>query len=685
MHDLLPETLYRTKRGLCPCCGAPLSLDEDTSHLTCGFCGGSAVLERRLRRAEPEVPGAPLRQFHDRDHAGWERTDRLRESYASRPTCPGCGLGIDEPEHGSRFACPSCGTDCHLERRLVPPARNPLRGTPRPRHPRETYVYDLGEDDDPRVEHLIYRLSREPDEDRATALAQWFERWNCINPTTARLMPALLERVHRGGRPLAYEASSAISKCLCSTQEMARETVAALEEWVVRVPADRLVISSLGLGKAIGLKLLLDSSMLAHTRGDHAQSVACLFAINWMLQRNYDEHPIISQILMHRMFYLSGPPLAFCVMFMHRQVSDVAFRYDPRTTLSFLDDAVAERPILVPSLDHERAFYAPDAADAKEWEDRLAFCRGLRSEEARLAAWKHYLRPPESAPADFHARHTAMLLEMIDDERPRWRELGEKRLEWVVRNVRPTPEAVMSLVRARGESLPGSVRLAMLSEHPKCGLEHKDLPYWKPEPKPEEDPQIVEARRQYREGLDAALAGRDDDRNAWTAYWEARGGRTKDFPEIFDGSCEAPPPPERRSGGRMPAPRPWEAATVASEARGARPAPGDETAPPEDEELAELLALSRAEMEALEQSGEDDDEDGDQGDEGPEPGDPGMPHIPSDGEVTIWEWVASLPPEQQRQYDEMLRQLEPHRAMIEAAMAAKRAASGPGPGSGRDS
>lgn len=714
MYDKIPATLFRTKRGLCPSCGAPLPLGEDASNIACGFCGGRAVLQRRLRRAEPEVEGAPLRQFDAHDQAGWERTDELRETYTRRATCPGCGQGIDEPEHGERFACGACGTECHVERRLVPPARNPLRGVPRPRHPDERYSYELQADEDAQTEHLIWRLSREEDLDRAMVLAAWFERWSVINETTSRLMPALLERMHRaaeaGHRPLVTEISSAVDKCLCSEGVKLRDTIAALEEWVVRVPAEPQLLSSLGLGPAMGLKLLLDCSMLAYKAGDLRQSVAALFGINWMLQRNYPQHPIISQILMHRMFYLSGPPLAFCVMFMHGQVSDVAFRYDPRVTLSFLDDAVAERPCLVPSLDHERAFWCGGAKDEQEWAGRHTFVESLRTDEAKIAAWRWYLWPPEGASAEFYEEYGRKARAMMDHEQPAWRAVGEKRVEKIIRDIKPCPASIMSLVAERGESLPGEIRRAFLGEYDKCGLSYRNLPNWESEPKPQEHPEVVEARRLYKEGLDLHLAQKSDDRGAWKAYWDARDGG-RDVAEIFDGESEGPPPPSRGREKRR-YPRPWEDGGGADGAAVAgmgparrvagsdgRPAPGDETAPPEsglvqaedaEAELDELLALSAEELAALERTGRRGDADAPSDDDGADDEDDrerdddapgaasadsgaGIGYVPNDGSVTIWEYVASLPEEQRGQYDEILRQMEPHRAMIETAIAQQRA------------
>jgi hypothetical protein len=95
-----------------------------------------------------------------------------------------------------------------------------------------------------------------------------------------------------------------------------------------------------------------------------------------------------------------------------------------------------------------------------------------------------------------------------------------------------------------------------------------------------------------------------------------------------------------------------------------RPAPGDETAPPEGDRGGSPRATlnppqesSQADQTATENS------------------DPNA--ALNQGSVTIWEWVASLPPDQQEQYAEMLKQLEPQRAMMEAAIAAQRGQSPP--------
>ncbi len=99
MSAALPRVLFRTKRGLCPACGTPLELDDDVPEVTCRFCGSPAVLERRLRKVEPEVEGVPLRLFLDATAAEtgdaraaipWVRSKAYRQSVVERTLCPGC-------------------------------------------------------------------------------------------------------------------------------------------------------------------------------------------------------------------------------------------------------------------------------------------------------------------------------------------------------------------------------------------------------------------------------------------------------------------------------------------------------------------------------------------------------------------------------------------------------------------
>src|SRR4051812_43686667 len=117
MTAVLPATLYRMKRGLCPHCGAPLRLAVEGPTTRCGFCGGEAVLERRLRKVEPEVAGAPLRLYFSGEHAEadaspaeapWVRSGQFRQADVERAVCPGCGDPIEFHDDGPTGVAVTC-------------------------------------------------------------------------------------------------------------------------------------------------------------------------------------------------------------------------------------------------------------------------------------------------------------------------------------------------------------------------------------------------------------------------------------------------------------------------------------------------------------------------------------------------------------------------------------------------
>ena len=212
MTAVLPATLYRLKRGLCPHCGAPLRLASDTPVTRCGFCGGEAVLERRLRKVEPEVAGAPLRLYFSGEQAEasvspgeapWVRSKQFRQADVDRAACPGCGDPIEFQDDAFTVAaihCRSCGTASKVERRLRAPEPDPSREVPRPRRA-DDRRRNNAEDADPETEHLIYRIVHETDLATRVVLARTLsENWCYATQTCARLLPALLEAV-RGADP----------------------------------------------------------------------------------------------------------------------------------------------------------------------------------------------------------------------------------------------------------------------------------------------------------------------------------------------------------------------------------------------------------------------------------------------------------------------------------------------------
>ena len=77
MSEVLPGVLYRSKRGICPTCGAALKLREAGRLVKCEFCGGQSMLERRLRKLDGTLIEEELR------HEGEDRASDTR--HLARP------------------------------------------------------------------------------------------------------------------------------------------------------------------------------------------------------------------------------------------------------------------------------------------------------------------------------------------------------------------------------------------------------------------------------------------------------------------------------------------------------------------------------------------------------------------------------------------------------------------------
>ena len=418
MSAELPRVLFRTRRGLCPACGTPLELDDDVPEVTCRFCGSLAVLERRLRKVEPEVEGAPLRLYLDAAAAEaggtspsvpWVRSMGYRQSTVERTLCPGCGDTLEWKHDAERVDCPSCGSDCRLERRLWAPLPDPERAIPRRRSPDEQPGPEEA-DDDPRTEQLVFRVVNEADLHRRVALALRFEEWIFVNSTAARLLPSLLRVACDAAPVLQVPIADFIGKLLCEGRaELRNATLRAIEPFVFERAVPPTLVFALGLGDGTGLKMLLDAAELAHRRGDDDTATTALLAVNWIFQRNFPHHAVMGEILLHRMLYLSGPALAFALLLARRKVTGTGFHYPAETLLAFIDEAAVERPELVPEL--ARCFYVGLPKDEAECRQRLAFFATLRTRESRAAALREFLLPPEDGPEELRRALDALVPE----------------------------------------------------------------------------------------------------------------------------------------------------------------------------------------------------------------------------------------------------------------------------------
>lgn len=532
----LPRVLFRTKRGLCPSCGTPLELDDDVPEVTCAFCGAPAVLERRLRRVEPEVEGTPLRLYLDAASAEaggdpsatpWVRSKGYRQSLVERAVCPGCGEGLEWTGDAERVDCPSCGTDCRLERRLQAPALDPARAVPRRRSAAEKRRPEES-DDDPRSEQLVWRVVTEPDPRRRLALALRFEEWLFVNATTARLLPALLSAACEDPA-LAVPVADLVGKLLCQGEPALRNSaLRAMEPLLFTRAVPLPLVFALALGDGTALKLLLDASELAHRRGDDAAATTALLAVNWVFQRNFGHHAVMGEVLLHRLLYLSGPPLAFALLLARRRITGTGFHYAAETLLSFLDEAAVERPALVPEL--ARCFYVGLPKDEAEARARMAFFATLRSGAARAAALREHLLPPEEAPDALYADLAALVLPLASD--PELASAAEVALKRLVSVPRTVPAAVHALVAQRGRSLPAEVQRAYLRAVPDTPhLSWKEVGYGEREREDPLSPELQALLDRFKEELRRAVDAVDAAR---AAYREAKGELARLEVPLFD-------------------------------------------------------------------------------------------------------------------------------------------------------
>src|SRR5687767_9545139 len=94
----IPNSLYATDRAQCPDCGAPLKLKDQQAVVDCNYCGGQAVVERRLRTVESAVADAPETTPAPRD-TKWVPPHLLQSVQSFSSNCPVCGSPLETDAH----------------------------------------------------------------------------------------------------------------------------------------------------------------------------------------------------------------------------------------------------------------------------------------------------------------------------------------------------------------------------------------------------------------------------------------------------------------------------------------------------------------------------------------------------------------------------------------------------------
>src|SRR5262249_31844422 len=137
-----------------------------------------------------------------------------------------------------------------------------------------------------------------------------------------------------------------VGKLLC--HEDRRLWLPALEacaQFAFNVRGPTALLHEIGLGKAVCLKVLLDVAEYAWSRGATEYAVNATWAVSTLIDRNFDEHPFIGEVMLHRLHYLSGPVLGWALDQIGSGMGGYLFK-DAERLIRFVDDLAAERPAI---------------------------------------------------------------------------------------------------------------------------------------------------------------------------------------------------------------------------------------------------------------------------------------------------------------------------------------------------
>lgn len=580
MHEeVLPDVLWRSRRGLCPNCGASLKLTDSGREVRCDFCGGSSQVERRLRKLEPEVAEQPLPKPQIKGATRWIRLHGARE----RCTCPGCGGEFEVGETQQIVRCTNCGTESKVEARMRALTTETVQGPQRrtradqqnQHRKRIEYPWDVT------TEMLCWRVINEPDPDTRLALASCFESWGFINPTTAHFLPWLLQQVQRDNDAVAAAIADAVGKLLCNEDEsLFLPVLQAAAEAMLDPQGKRCIMSEVGLGPPIGIKPLLDAAEVAAARGQRDHACHALWGVNTMFGRNFPAHERMTEVVLYRMFYLTGPVLGWAVYYLQGGCH-CGYTHPWVKLAPMIDEFAQERPGVAKEL--RRCLLALDAGSGAEYRTRLDLLAAMHTPLARVAAAENLGKPPGGDPA-LCERVVNLLDPMLD--RPDEVEGAVAGLRVLIRDTEAVPDAVLALVRRRGESLPERVKREFRAKLPGSDLlDRSKVYYWQSEPKPPEDPEVRKLMADWDAGIRATVDHEYKLRDSLRPVRDAARERDvpiflEDEPPTIPLKPEPPPPPPR------PRPVPQPAAVP-------RPQPGD------DDLTSRIMALQQEFAEAV--------------------------------------------------------------------------------------
>lgn len=520
MSEILPGVLARSKRGICPTCGAALTLRGSERFVTCGFCGGRSSLERRLRNIDADVDLPELSQREESDSDTHWLAAALGERCAEKVACPGCGDEFEGSLAHEILTCPSCGTQSKVERRMVRP-RAEVRLPPERRTRADLELQRRGESKlkwDVETEQLIWRILNEPDLDRQAALAQKFENWGYINASTVYFLPYLLALAKRSDLSLGGPLCDCVGKLLCQDDAcLYAPTLEACEPFALDPHGSTELLHQIGLGSARGMKILLDAADAAARAGAVDYAANALWAAHYIVERNFDEHPVIAEIMLYRLFYLSPTVMGWVLHVLQSGEGGYVFK-DPYALLGFIDDCTFERPELVSFLATRP--YAPEVTTLAEMLERLKFISARLSKPGKAAALTALANIAAGAPVEALAAAVAFIDPWLDDTELQG--AATTQLRRYIKEGEGIAPPLVQLIGLRGHSLPEIVQREVHWKDPDNRLlDREKIPaYYNGEPETKIEPAVARALDAYDLAIGQAVNKRDEERDEASRFWQ---------------------------------------------------------------------------------------------------------------------------------------------------------------------
>ncbi len=339
-----------------------------------------------------------------------------------------------------------------------------------------------------------------------------------INATTVYFLPFLLALAKRSDLRLSGPLCECVGKLLC--QEDARlfaPTLEACEPFARDPQGCTELLHQIGLGNARGMKLLLDAADAAARAGAMDYAANALWAAHYIVERNYDEHPVISEIMLYRLFYLSPTVMGWVLYVIQSGEGGYVFS-DPYALLEFMDDCAFERPELVSFLATRP--YAPDVTTLTELAERLAFIDARLSKPAKAAALTALANIADQAPADVLASAVAFMDPWLDD--PELCPAATTQLRRYIKAGDDIAPPLVELIHRRGHSLPEIVQREVHWKAPENTLLDRGRipPYYDGEPAATMEPEVAQALEAYDTAIRQAVDRRDEEREAARAFWQ---------------------------------------------------------------------------------------------------------------------------------------------------------------------